>query len=71
MKKPFPIFVAILLSAAFASTTSGAWNNPPKDKIAGLTHGTLSSPSMKVEVGYNICLPPEYERMPQQRFPVI
>ncbi len=47
------------------------WDNPPREKIAGIEHGTLRSLSMKVAVGFNIYLPPQYGREKDQRFPVI
>ena len=36
-----------------------------------MQHGTFRSGSLKTEVGYNICLPPQYSAQPAQRFPVI
>ncbi|HMJ90449.1 MAG TPA: alpha/beta hydrolase-fold protein [Candidatus Acidoferrum sp.] len=61
------VFIAFAASAAQRSD----WNQPPKEKIAGLEHHTFRSASMRTDVGYNICLPPEYSREPKRRFPVI
>ena len=51
------------------------WVNPlPKgDWPDGLKHGTFKSPSMNVDVGYCIYLPPGYEaqKNSDQRFPVV
>lgn len=48
-----------------------SWNNPPKERIPGVEHGVLRSPSMNVDVGFNIYLPPQYAKEKQQRFPAI
>src|SRR5262245_16374427 len=66
-------FIAAMIGTSLTAITACAensWNNPPKQRVAGLEHRTFRSPSMKVEVGYNICLPPEY-RDEKKRFPVI
>ena len=51
------------------------WVNPlPKgDWPAGLKHGTFKSPSMNVDVGYCIYLPPNYatKKNADKRFPVV
>lgn len=47
------------------------WVNPPKAKLAGVKHATFHSPSMKVDVGYCIYLPPEYSKASEKRFPVV
>jgi S-formylglutathione hydrolase FrmB len=51
------------------------WVNPlPKSGLpAGVKHGTFKSPSMKIDVGYCIYLPPSYETTASdsQRFPVV
>src|SRR5262245_13869846 len=63
------VIIGVLLSAATAwSKTS--WDNPPKERIAGLEHRTFRSASMKVDVGYNICLPPDYASG-TKRYPVV
>jgi S-formylglutathione hydrolase FrmB len=71
-----PAMKRLLLMLATMLSTWGAvaaetWNHPPKTKTAGLEHRTFRSESMRAEVGYNICLPPEYTREPRRRFPVI
>jgi S-formylglutathione hydrolase FrmB len=63
------VVMAVLVSGASASPKS-PWDNPPKQRVRGLEHRTFRSASMKAEVGYNICLPPEY-RDEKKRFPVI
>jgi endo-1,4-beta-xylanase len=72
MRSDFPTCVAGLF-AAFALNLVGAerWNNPPRERFAELRHGTFRSASMKTDVGYNICLPPEYQRDAEQHFPVV
>jgi endo-1,4-beta-xylanase len=59
--------------AYLAVSASGAesWNHPLREKFPGLQHGTLQSASMKVEVGYNIFLPPDYATNTSARYPVI
>jgi endo-1,4-beta-xylanase len=47
------------------------WNNPKDLGIAGLTHGTIESASMRRKVGFNIYLPPQYGKEPLRRFPVV
>ncbi|MCA9015133.1 MAG: 1,4-beta-xylanase [Planctomycetaceae bacterium] len=49
------------------------WVNELKQELPGVQHATFRSPSMKVDVGYCIYLPPQYSA-PQngkQRFPVV
>lgn len=48
-------------------------NDFPKDKYAGLRHGTFRSPSMNVDLGYCIYLPPGYDDPANQvrRYPVV
>lgn len=49
------------------------WVNELKQEYPGVQHATFLSPSMKVDVGYCIYLPPQYSS-PQnmkQRFPVV
>jgi len=58
------------LLTTITARAEGSWNNPPKQQVAGLDHRTFRSASMKADVGYNICLPPEY-RDEKKRFPVI
>jgi endo-1,4-beta-xylanase len=47
------------------------WNDPRDLAIPGLRHGTIESASMKRTVGFNIYLPPQYEKEPNRRFPVV
>jgi endo-1,4-beta-xylanase len=47
------------------------WNDPQDLKIPGMHHGTIESASMKRTVGFNIYLPPQYEKEPSRRFPVV
>ena len=48
-------------------------NDFPKDKYPGLRHGTFSSPSNSVDVGYCIYLPPGYDDPGNKyrRYPVV
>jgi enterochelin esterase-like enzyme len=52
-------------------TAKESWNNPPRRADAAVQHGTFQSRALKTEVGFNICLPPEYKANNTQRFPVI
>ncbi len=47
------------------------WNDPRDLGIPGLSHGTIESASMKRTVGFNIYLPPQYEKEPSRHFPVV
>ena len=49
------------------------WVNELKQKLPGVQHGTFHSPSMKVDVGYCIYLPPQYKapENKKRRFPVV
>ncbi|MCH9654842.1 MAG: esterase family protein [Planctomycetes bacterium] len=49
------------------------WVNELKQKIPGVQHATFRSPSMMVDVGYCIYLPPQYSdpQNRKQRFPVV
>ena len=47
------------------------WVNPPPNPPTGVAHHTFRSASMNVDVGYNIYLPPEYEKQADRRFPVV
>tara|TARA_R110002096_G_scaffold4493_4_gene20772 strand:+ start:1143 stop:2063 length:921 start_codon:yes stop_codon:yes gene_type:complete len=53
-----------------------SWVNPlPESRAkwlpAGVRHAAFKSPSMGIEVGYFIYLPPSYEAEPETRFPVV
>lgn len=49
------------------------WVNELKQELPGVTHATFRSPSMNVDVGYCIYLPPQYRdpKHKSQRFPVV
>jgi endo-1,4-beta-xylanase len=47
------------------------WNDPRDLGIPGLQHGTIESAAMRRTVGFNIYLPPQYEKEPSRRFPVV
>ena len=47
------------------------WVNPPNLKLPGLKHGVFKSPSMGLDVGYCIYLPPGYEDNADRRYPVV
>ncbi|MEC8554963.1 MAG: alpha/beta hydrolase-fold protein [Planctomycetota bacterium] len=54
-------------------TATFQWVNPAKSNIPGLKHATFRSPSMDLDVGYFIYLPPGYE-MPknaEKKYPVV
>lgn len=76
MKNPFA--AALILLSLFATGLCAAedpetwkWNDPKELKIPGLRHETIESASMKRTVGYCIYLPPQYEKEPERRFPVV
>lgn len=88
MKRTLCLVLAVLFtsSSAFAQKTKGdkepaketppfRWVNPlPKGEWpAGLKHGTFKSPSMNVDVGYCIYLPPGYEaeQNSSRKFPAV
>lgn len=49
------------------------WVNELKQDLPGVTHATFHSPSMNVDVGYCIYLPPQYRdaKNKTERFPVV
>ncbi len=52
------------------------WVDPLPDTAAkklpsGVKHATFRSPSMGIDVGYYIYLPPSYDKEPEKRFPVV
>lgn len=49
------------------------WVNPLKQELPGVKHATFRSPSMKIDVGYCLYLPPEYFEVAhsKKRFPVV
>jgi enterochelin esterase-like enzyme len=46
------------------------WNSPPASPIPGVEHGVLHSPSMDLDVGYNVYLPPGYAES-TRKYPVV
>lgn len=71
--------VGLVVSSVFAQTKKQKkseglfqWVNPlPEGKgCPGLSHATFKSPSMGIDVGYCIYLPPQYETT-KKRFPVV
>jgi len=67
----FPLIVAAILCLVATALAKDSWNNPPKRADRSIQHGTFRSGAIKTDVGYNICLPPQYDAKNQQRFPVI
>jgi len=67
----FPLIIAACLHFSIAAEAKTSWNNPPKRADRAIQHGTFPRPSPKTEVGYNICLPPQYGENNEKRFPVI
>lgn len=53
------------------SWVSPASNSKMSQIAKGLQHGTFQSPSMKLDVGYHIYLPPSYGSDNEARFPVV
>jgi len=60
----------LLVSVAVGAVGGSSRDNPPKQRVEGMEHRTFRSAAMKVDVGFNICLPPEYKDG-KTRFPVI
>lgn len=73
--RPVGIVLCLLLvgamKAAEPDPDSWKWNDPRDLSIPGLRHGTIESSSMKRTVGFNVYLPPQYEKEPDRRFPVV
>ncbi len=79
----FPIVAALVFSGAAPAQENApkfSWVSPiPEARLAamnlpeGLKHGTFKSPSMGLEVGYYIYLPPGYEeaKNAERRYPVV
>jgi enterochelin esterase-like enzyme len=63
--------IAGLLFVFGVATAKDSWNNPPRRAAADIQHGTFRSAALKTDVGYNICLPPQYNQRSSNRFPVI
>lgn len=68
----FAIAVAVAwpAPAQAQSCTPFQWDNPSPSYPSGVTHHTFHSPSMNVDVGFNVYLPPGYAGS-SQRFPVL
>src|SRR5438128_11412693 len=66
----FLVSACAALGAAQGQRPPVRWNNPDGPRAPGLEHGSFRSPSMEVEVGYNVWLPPGYAEG-QRRYPVI
>ncbi len=47
------------------------WVNPLKQELLGVKHATFRSPSMGIDVGYCIFLPPGYNENLERRYPVV
>jgi endo-1,4-beta-xylanase len=87
MIRPLVALLLILLASGFSAPAQGPkrqkkppapfqWVNalkPTQEKLPGLRHATFRSPSMKVEIGYCLYLPPGYDQPAHKeaRFPVI
>jgi endo-1,4-beta-xylanase len=53
-----------------AQVAPEAWSNPPAAAVANVTHRTFRSASVGEDVGFNVYLPPGYERG-TRRYPVL
>jgi endo-1,4-beta-xylanase len=65
----FPIAALVLLIPVLPP--GGGWNNPPAAPVPGVRHKTFRSDAMGVDVGYNVYLPPDYDKNPERRYPVV
>jgi endo-1,4-beta-xylanase len=75
MRRKHAVLGAVLALAAAASLAQGErrevkWNNPDGPAVPGVEHHSFKSPSMGLEVGYNVYLPPGYGEG-KNRYPVI
>jgi endo-1,4-beta-xylanase len=66
----FTTTIILSCGATFAASKT-PWNNPPKRADSNLQHGTFRSAALKTDVGYNICLPPQYAEKSAARYPVV
>lgn len=71
MRRFLSSVVVSILIGSFPLTAKTTWNNPPRRAEPYIQHGTFRSSALKTEVGYNVCLPPEYGVQSKQPFPVI
>ena len=67
----FLLALAVCFHLGISASAKTTWNNPPRRADAATQHGTFRSASLKTDVGYNVCLPPQYNASAGQRFPVI
>ena len=57
---------------AKAAARAHQWHNEPAQSLpSGVAHHHFRSPSMKIDVGYSIYLPPDYTKDTEARFPVV
>jgi enterochelin esterase-like enzyme len=68
---PYPLIAAAVIFFSLEGWAKISWNNPPKRSDPTIRHATFYSPSLRTEVGYNICLPSQYDKDGAKRFPVI
>ncbi len=71
MKGLFSITIVALSCCMAVAASKTSWNNAPKRADAHIQHGSFRSASLRTDVGYNICLPPQYAEKAALRFPVI
>lgn len=80
MKKLAAVLFVALMCADWGLSTGPApppawdgttWSNPPDSNPTGVIHATYYSTIMRVNIGYNIYLPPQYASDPNRRFPVV
>jgi len=71
MRRVLHAVVFVLAIGALPSSAKSSWNNPPTRTPPDVRHETFRSAALKTDVGYNVCLPPQYDKDSKQRFPVI
>lgn len=65
-------FTQVPGSAAKEAPRAHRWCNVPKTPLpGGVTHHCFRSPSMNIDVGYSIYLPPDYARDTRAHYPVV
>ena len=68
------VAMACRAKAATSDPTAAAvdpWVHPPTVSDPHLEYRRYVSAEMKREVGYQVCLPPDYSSQPAKRFPVV
>jgi S-formylglutathione hydrolase FrmB len=65
------LVAAALFCFSVGAGAKTSWNNPLKRADPSIRHATFQSASLRTDVGYNICLPPQYGAETSRRFPVI